>query len=214
MLSLTVLLTTPLILSDSVAYSPDQCGSVQFCRDYAFHSLLLLKQLKHVIYSICVSLLENSSSNPETLAEHLKSLIITKGPLSVSEFTKIALTHPTLGFYHNCDVIGKEQSHFITSPEINQAFGELLGIWCVTQWEGFGKPQKMQLVELGPGRGTLMKDLLRAVRHFPDLYYNLDIHLVELSPGMRSKQKYALDCKWNLCGDVNIDLLSIQNLSM
>lgn len=108
---------------------------------------------------------------------------------------KLALTHPTLGFYRNSNVIGKDQSHFITSPEINQVFGELIGIWCVTQWEQFGKPKKMQLVELGPGRGTLMKDLLRAAHHFPGFYNGLDIHLVEMSPGMRSKQKYALDCK-------------------
>ena len=126
---------------------------------------------------------EISSSDTKSLSEHIKNLIITKGPLSISEFTKIALTHPTLGFYHNCDVIGKEQSHFITSPEINQVFGELIGIWCVTQWEQFGKPKKMELVELGPGRGTLMSDLLRAA------------HLVEMSTGMREKQKYTLDCK-------------------
>ena len=72
----------------------------------------------------------------------------------------------------------------------------MIGIWCVTQWESFGKPKKMELVELGPGRGTLMKDLLRAARHFPDFYNSLEIHLVELSPGMRSKQKYSLDCKY------------------
>ena len=138
---------------------------------------------------------EISSSDTKSLSEHIKNLIITKGPLSISEFTKIALTHPTLGFYHNCDVIGKEQSHFITSPEINQVFGELIGIWCVTQWEQFGKPKKMELVELGPGRGTLMSDLLRAARHFPGFYNGLDIHLVEMSTGMREKQKYTLDCK-------------------
>lgn len=54
--------------------------------------------------------------NPKSLAEHLKTLIISKGPLTIAEFMKLSLTHPTLGFYHNCDVIGKEQSHFITSP--------------------------------------------------------------------------------------------------
>lgn len=118
---------------------------------------------------------------------------------------KLALTHPTLGFYHNCDVIGKKQSHFITSPEINQVFGELLGIWCVTQWEQFGKPKKMELVELGPGRGTLMHDLLRAARHFPGFFNGLDIHLVEMSPGMRAKQKYSLDCKYAIGWASQID---------
>lgn len=116
-----------------------------------------------------------------------------------------------MGFYHNCDVIGKEQSHFITSPEINQAFGELIGIWCVTQWESLGKPKKMQLVELGPGRGTLMKDLLRAARHFPGFYNSLDIHLVELSPGMRSKQKYSLDCKYSILMYFIVDLSIIRS---
>lgn len=143
----------------------------------------------------CCYCVERAANDPKSLAEHLKTLIISKGPLTIAEFMKLSLTHPTLGFYHNCDVIGKEQSHFITSPEINQVFGELLGIWCVTQWEQFGKPKKMQLVELGPGRGTLMQDLLRAARHFPGFFNGLDIHLVEMSPGMRAKQRYALDCK-------------------
>ena len=103
-------------------------------------------------------------------------------------------------------MIGKEQSHFITSPEINQVFGELLGIWCVTQWEQFGKPKKMELVELGPGRGTLMHDLLRAARHFPGFFNGLDIHLVEMSPGMRKKQKYSLDCKYGIGWFSPVDL--------
>ena len=72
----------------------------------------------------------------------------------------------------------------------------------------------MQLVELGPGRGTLMKDLLRAARHFPDFYNSLDIHLVELSPGMRSKQKYSLDCKYYFHRESSLGLSIIPNRSI
>eukprot|EP00041_Stephanoeca_diplocostata_P017882 m.368998 g.368998 ORF g.368998 m.368998 type:complete len:111 (+) comp20845_c0_seq18:33-365(+) len=70
---------------------------------------------------------------------------------------------------------------FITSPEISQIFGELIGIWHVAQWMNAGCPPKVQLIECGPGRGTMMADMLRAIKQFPDMQVALDVHLVEKS---------------------------------
>ena len=63
-------------------------------------------------------------------------------------------------------------------------FGELIGIWCVATWEQMGKPDKFNIVEFGPGRGTLMKDLLSAAKQFAPFHQGLDLHLVEVSPGV------------------------------
>ena len=80
------------------------------------------------------------------------------------------------------DVFGAS-GDFTTSPEISQMFGEMVGIWCVSTWESMGKPEKIRLVELGPGRGTLMHDILRVASRFSGFHQALELHLVEMSPG-------------------------------
>lgn len=90
-----------------------------------------------------------------SLTDILTSQILTRGPLSVAEFMRQALSHPHLGYYMTRDVFG-QRGDFTTSPEISQLFGELLGVWCVAMWQQMGQPDHVELVELGPGRGTLM----------------------------------------------------------
>ncbi len=95
------------------------------------------------------------------------------------------------GYYIEGDPLG-QQGDFITAPEISQIFGELLGLWLVNSWMEAGCPAKIILAELGPGRGTLMSDALRAARVMPAFIRAADIHLVEVSPSLRIIQSQAL----------------------
>src|SRR5215470_12891999 len=81
---------------------------------------------------------------------------------------------------------------FTTAPEISQVFGELIGAWCADYWQRMGAPNPVQLVELGPGRGTLMADALRATRRVPGFHDALTLHLVEQSPMLRRIQQKKL----------------------
>ncbi len=86
------------------------------------------------------------------------------------------------------DTIGAA-GDFITAPEISQVFGELIGLWCVTVWQGLGQPPLLRLVELGPGRGTLMRDALRAARVVPPFLDAARVHLIEISEALREMQR-------------------------
>jgi NADH dehydrogenase [ubiquinone] 1 alpha subcomplex assembly factor 7 len=125
------------------------------------------------------------------LAELLRRRIADAGPIPVSEYMDLALAHPRFGYYRSRDPLGRG-GDFTTAPEISQIFGELIGLWCVTVWQMMGAPAQVRLVELGPGRGTLMADLLRAARMVPGFMQAATIHLVETSPALRKKQRQAL----------------------
>ncbi|XP_051115534.1 uncharacterized protein LOC127240743 isoform X2 [Andrographis paniculata] len=110
------------------------------------------------------------------------------------------LTNPKAGFYINRDVFGAG-GDFITSPEVSQMFGEMIGVWTMCLWEQMGRPGKVNLVELGPGRGTLMSDLLHGtskLRNFTDC---LNIHLVECSPALQKLQYEKLKCTTEASSD-------------
>ncbi|KAF8962814.1 NADH dehydrogenase [ubiquinone] complex I, assembly factor 7 [Entomortierella lignicola] len=112
--------------------------------------------------------------------------------MSVSHFMRQVLVNPLSGYYMKGDVFGA-QGDFITSPEISQMFGELLGIWFLVQWQNIGKPSKIQIAELGPGRGTLMMDMLRAASRFKEFRTAISgVHLIEASPGLRRVQREKL----------------------
>ncbi|GAA5893119.1 class I SAM-dependent methyltransferase [Sporobolomyces salmoneus] len=130
---------------------------------------------------------------PTELLTVLEETIKTHGPLPVPRFMALCLNHPTLGYYTTRTVFGKE-GDFITSPEISQVFGELLGIWYVTQWLQQGAPKKVRVVELGPGRGTLLADVLRTFKSLPAHSSPpvTSIHLVEQSEALQGVQKEAL----------------------
>jgi NADH dehydrogenase [ubiquinone] 1 alpha subcomplex assembly factor 7 len=114
-----------------------------------------------------------------------------RGPLSVAEYMELALAHPVHGYYRTRDPLGRE-GDFITAPEISQIFGELIGLWCIDTWERMGRPDPVLLVELGPGRGTLMADALRAASVRPAFARALRVHLVETSPVLRAAQQKTL----------------------
>ncbi|QFU18150.1 class I SAM-dependent methyltransferase [Microvirga thermotolerans] len=94
-------------------------------------------------------------------------------------------------YYATRDPLG-QAGDFTTAPEIGQMFGELIGLWMLEVWNGMGRPGGLRLVELGPGRGTLMADLLRAARLMPDFLAAASVHLVETSPALRERQGETL----------------------
>lgn len=119
----------------------------------------------------------------------LKSYIAQKGLMSISEFMQICLSHPTHGYYMKSDVFGK-QGDFTTAPEINQMFGEIIGLWLVDCMAKLHEPE-FNLIELGPGRGTLMADILRSMAKFKN-NFKLTIHMVEISPKLTEMQREKL----------------------
>lgn len=129
--------------------------------------------------------------NAGELAHHLARRILAEGPLSVAAFMAEALGHPRLGYYMRRDPFGVA-GDFTTAPEISQMFGELLGLWSVDCWMRLGRPAPFALVELGPGRGTLMADALRAAALVPAFLAAARVHLVETSPALRDIQRTRL----------------------
>ena len=134
----------------------------------------------------------------ETLLDRLKARIAREGPISVADYMAACLGDPTFGYYMRRDPFGAH-GDFTTAPEISQTFGELLGLWCAETWRQIGAPSPVNLVELGPGRGTLMADALRAVgKALPAFREALDPHLVETSPALRAIQKKTIgDATWH-----------------
>ena len=125
------------------------------------------------------------------LGELLRGMIRTDGPLSLETFMALSNGHPTLGYYATRDPLGA-RGDFTTAPEISQMFGELVGLWASEAWRVAGAPSPVRLVELGPGRGTMMADALRALRVAPDFLAALDVHLVESSAVLTARQRQTL----------------------
>jgi NADH dehydrogenase [ubiquinone] 1 alpha subcomplex assembly factor 7 len=125
------------------------------------------------------------------LADILRRRIALAGPITVAEFMTEALNHPALGYYRRGQPLGGG-GDFVTAPEISQMFGELLGAWLAERWQALGSPTPVRIVELGPGRGTLLADALRATRAVPGFHAGLDLHLVEIHAGLRTVQRVAL----------------------
>ena len=122
------------------------------------------------------------------LSKNIARLIKETGPMPISHFMALALGHPKHGYYMTRDPLGAA-GDFTTAPEISQMFGELVGLWIAETWIAQGSPTKFVLAELGPGRGTLMADALRALRSVPGLLPALDLHFVETSPVLAAIQK-------------------------
>ena len=117
--------------------------------------------------------------------------IALTGPIPIAGFMAEALGHPRLGYYRRAMPLGAG-GDFTTAPEISQMFGELLGAWLAERWRAMGAPSPVRLVELGPGRGTLMADALRATRAVAGFHAALDLHLVDTSGPLRRAQRAAL----------------------
>ncbi len=130
-------------------------------------------------------------STPTPLEEDLRRIIAIDGPIPVARYMALCLGHPAHGYYLTRDPLGAA-GDFITAPEVSQMFGEMLGLWAAAVWRGMGAPARVLLVELGPGRGTLMADALWTARAVPAFGRALSVHLVETSPVLREQQKNKL----------------------
>ncbi|MDD9911734.1 MAG: SAM-dependent methyltransferase [Alphaproteobacteria bacterium] len=118
--------------------------------------------------------------------------IQTEGPITIDTYMELCLYHPKHGFYMNPNAIGAK-GHFTTAPEITPLFGETLAIWVTQKWEELGKPTAFTLAEGGPGKGTLMTDLLRTLKRIsPDAYQAATVILMETSPHLRGEQAITL----------------------
>ena len=113
------------------------------------------------------------------------------GPMTLADYMSICLGHPAHGYYRKKDPLGA-QGDFTTAPEISQMFGEMIGLWLASLWVEDGRPERFVLAELGPGRGTLMADILRSAAVVPGFVEAAEIHLVETSPVLRAKQAETL----------------------
>ncbi len=125
------------------------------------------------------------------LTDIIRTNIFAKGPISVAEYMHLCLAHPEHGYYINRDPFGPD-GDFVTAPEVSQMFGEMIALWLMQAWSDQGRPEKFALVELGPGRGTLMSDMLRTAEALPEFLQSAEVWLVETSPAMRRKQSATL----------------------
>jgi SAM-dependent MidA family methyltransferase len=119
----------------------------------------------------------------QKLIEHIREA----GPMTVAEFMAAALYDPEDGYYATRPAIGGEGADFLTAPEASQMFGELIGLWCAREWDVLGKPA-FNLIELGPGRGVLMQDMLRATQRIEGFHDAAHVVFVELSAPLRDEQ--------------------------
>lgn len=126
-----------------------------------------------------------------SLHNHIVARIAAQGPMRIDEYMTTCLLHPTLGYYTTRDPFGAD-GDFTTAPEISQMFGELIGLCIAQTWLSQGAPAPFTLAELGPGRGTLMADALRACRSVPGFIEAAQITLVEASPTLRQIQTETL----------------------
>ena len=134
---------------------------------------------------------KKTTPEPTDLMAHLHQRIASDGALTIAQYMQEALGNPRFGYYTGRDPLGAA-GDFITAPEVSQMFGELLGLWCVVLWQGMGQPDPIHLVELGPGRGTMMADALRAAGAAAPFAAAVRPHLVEASPALRERQRTVL----------------------
>jgi NADH dehydrogenase [ubiquinone] 1 alpha subcomplex assembly factor 7 len=129
-------------------------------------------------------------SAPDLVARLVRH-IRAHGPISIASYMAMALHDPAHGYYATRQPLGAA-GDFVTAPEISQIFGELIGLWCADLWQRMGQPDPVIVAELGPGRGTLMADFLRAAAGAPGFRQALRLHLVEASPVLREEQRRRL----------------------
>lgn len=122
-----------------------------------------------------------------------------KGSISISAFMDAALYHKKYGYYMNKVPFGKN-GDFVTAPEISQLFGEIIAIWVMHVWEKLYRPEKFSLVELGPGKGSLVHNITRVTKKYNNFCHSMSLHLIEISPILRSVQEQTLkgvNVKWH-----------------
>ncbi len=126
------------------------------------------------------------------LAEKIKAIVLATGPISVTDYFSLCLADPEHGYYKTREPFG-QSGDFITAPEISQLFGEMIGIFLVQAWQRHGEPTPVNIAEIGPGRGTMMADILRVIAKLsPALYQAASVHLVETSERLQKVQQQTL----------------------
>ena len=125
------------------------------------------------------------------LETKIRARIAARGPIPVAAYMAMCLADPQHGYYMTRDPFGA-RGDFVTAPEVSQMFGELIGVWIAAVWQQMGSPAPVRIVELGPGRGTLMSDALRALKVMPALLKAATVHLIEISPVLKAKQRETL----------------------
>ena len=128
---------------------------------------------------------------PTPLAKILAARIARDGPISVRAYMEACLNDPEHGYYRTRRAIGASED-FVTAPEISQIFGELIGLWAAVVWQQMGAPENVRFIELGPGRGTLMVDALRAAQKVPAFACAIEVVLVEPDGALQAIQREAL----------------------
>ncbi|HIA81179.1 MAG TPA: hypothetical protein EYO02_03560 [Rhodospirillales bacterium] len=132
------------------------------------------------------------------LFDYLKLRIESEGSITLADYMAESLGHSEFGYYNSTVPLGKS-GDFITSPEVSQMFGELIGLWSAVCWQQLGTPNKFNFIELGPGRGTLLMDAIRAAKVAPGYLDSIELHLVETSPILAKLQKESLSTLKNSC---------------
>jgi SAM-dependent MidA family methyltransferase len=122
------------------------------------------------------------------LETEIRRRISIAGPMPVIQYMTLCLGHPEHGYYITQEPFGAA-GDFTTAPEISQMFGELIGLWAGSVWRQMGSPEEIKLVELGPGRGTMMQDALRAAHVMPEFRTAVAVHMVEISPVLEERQR-------------------------
>ena len=140
----------------------------------------------------------------KSLEARIRALIEATGPISVSDYMAMCLFDSDAGYYTTREPFGA-QGDFITAPEISQMFGEIVGAWLIHVWHELGRPDPFVLAEMGPGRGTLMRDILRTARLDAAFLAAARVHLIETSPRLQAIQRETLsaapaECHW--CDDL------------
>lgn len=139
----------------------------------------------------------NQSTVVNNLTDLFTQTIKTNGPISLSTYIRQCLTHPSFGYYTTRDPLDPLSGDFITSPEISSVFGEMIAIYLISIWKTQGKPKNIKLIEFGPGKGSLIFDVLQIFNKLISRDVSIEINLIESSPVLRKLQ-------WSLlCGEKN-----------
>ena len=126
------------------------------------------------------------------LETEIRRRIAVAGPMPVAEYMALCLADSEHGYYTTRDPLGA-RGDFITAPEVSQMFGEMIGLWMAATWKQMGSPENLRIIELGSGRGTMMKDALRAAKVMPDFLKAVVLHLVEISSALEAQQQRTLE---------------------
>lgn len=126
-----------------------------------------------------------------SIENEIRKAVGKQGYIYLDELMRMAMSSSANSYYRSKQPLGSE-ADFITSPEISQMFGEMIGLWCLREWERLGKPNPVNLLELGPGRGLLMRDLLRATKNVSGFHDALQIQMLEINPKLIKEQQEQL----------------------